>query len=263
MKNLLSLLIVAVLASFTLPAKDAAADSGVIPSETIESSAAARENLLQYLELQQRYRRQWSGAVANYTLALISLPWGLGDLFGRPCYEIINHTVESKFRCLDEDTGVHSIEREALRGAKITLGAIALGLGVGMPLHRSANSHRRAARAMLANDDLAASWDYRLHRANNQLRTGRNFLVASGVATAASVSLLVSMPLTDVDEKRDKRARSAMFTGVSALSAATVGSALFIHGRRLASASDDTPAQVLLLPAFYDDGAGLSLWMGF
>lgn len=243
--------------------RNADAQSGQNTEFTGNFTTEERHALLTSLELSNRARRQWAGAVSTYVISIPGLVYGLGATFGTPCYEQgASWGYERRFRCRNED-GVIDLDFEARRGVKVTIASLAFGLGAGLPLHRSANYHRRAARLLLHNAGEATHWDLASHRGQNQQRVGRSFLIASGVSAAMSTSFLISMATTDHERRTDKRGSAALISGVGALSAATIGSALFIHGRKTNADSRTHSAQILVTPTFYADGMGAQLFLGF
>lgn len=231
--------------------------------------------LLESHALQARAQRLKSGFVASYIISGAGLIIGVGMLAGNDCYSVYDpydysldqytggRRTQRSWRCRDPD-GFRELQKGSAVGLRITTASLSLMLGAGLPMHRASLANRRAAAALQNDPSSIESWNRHAHRAQLQRRVGRNLLFASAAGATMSLAAALTIPATNHDLRQAKRGDIALWSAVGSVSAAIAGGILFDNGNRLlrkANSSDDL--QVFIAPLFLDDGAGLSLWMGF
>lgn len=130
---------------------------------------------------------------------------------------------------------------------------------IALPLHRSSNQHRHMANQL----QLGQANDFSMHtyRGAKLTRLGRNYLI--GGAALALTSLAAIGTVGVLGDGITGLVVSAG-TGFSAVILSATGARVHLRGKRLTRRGEaQAPFQPLIAPAFYGDGAGLSLFMGF
>ena len=237
--------------------------------------------------LQQRADRRRSGAAAAYTFAggaalgsAILFGMGACDRLGNdvvyddpgPGYVPGPRTQErNTYRCRRpphygrmELRATYTYTTAAYAGFVFAGGALTFGLLGGLPSTRAAKAHRAAAEDLILHPEHFEHWKRNAHMGALQQRAGRNMLIASSAAGAATIISSALWAATNYTVAENKARGAAIASSVGVAMLAIPGAILYTHGRKLST--QDTPAreiQASVTPIFYGDGAGVSLWMGF
>ena len=201
------------------------------------------------LQLRRKSLRQGISAGAVYLGSAALLGFGIQAVTVKSC--------PANGSCPNNDLSVRQVA-----GIVSISVASAAALSIGLPLHRSANYHRRSAHALASGD--IQDFSMRGYHGAKLARTGRNYLIGGASMAVVALSTGIAAAVVDDDEHRNSLVSAASPAILSAVVLGAVGTGLHFGGKRLTRRGNAAPAaQALVAPAFYGDGAGLSLYMGF
>ena len=228
------------------------ADTPRADTPTIESGLAYID---ESLVLRRKALRHGISAGVTYGASAVLLGYGTALLIPQECIADANDSAAID-RC-------SALSVRPINGSILLSAAGGSILAIALPLHRSANQHRRMSNQLA----LGSTEEFSMltYQGAKRIRLGRNYLIGgAALAFTALTSFVVPATVGEGLGLSDVSLSISVGSAMSAFVVGVTGARIHLRGKRLARRGNAAPpAQALVAPAFYGDGAGLSLYMGF